>query len=148
VVTFQFLAFARIYRRPQARAWTAHALWLSYWLIAAGLWLAALRPAYEVAALHVTFIGGFGLMMLVMALRVITSHGAAEAWWDTSRWLPAGLVAGAVAAVSLRMAAPLWPAHYLPLLAAGALTWMVVLLTWGLRLLPRVTPRHRPDLKA
>lgn len=147
VVSFQFLAFARIYRRPQSRVWTAHALWLSYWLIAAGLWLAALLPAYEVAALHVTFIGGFGLMMLVMALRVITSHGAVETWWDSSRWLPAGLIAGTLLAIALRGAAHLWPTRYLPLLAAGALTWLVVLLTWGLRLLPRVGPRHQPPLK-
>lgn len=144
VVTFQFLAFARIYRRPQSRAWTAHTLWLSYWLVAAGLWLAALLPAYEIAALHVTFIGGFGLMMLVMGLRVITSHGAVEAWWDTSRWLPAALAAGALLTIALRISAHLWPTRYLPLLAAGAATWLVVLLIWGLRLLPRVLPRHRP----
>ena len=144
VASFQFLAFARIHRRPRTGAWTAHALWLSYWMILAGLWLAALLPRHEIAALHIMFIGGFGLMMLVMGMRVITSHGGAEAWWDTSRWLPAILAAGALLAVALRVAASLLPATYLPLLAAGASVWLTVLLVWGLRLLPRVTPRHHP----
>jgi uncharacterized protein involved in response to NO len=148
VASFQFLAFARIHRRPRTRSWTAHALWLAYWMVLAGLWLAALLPRHEIAALHVMFIGGFGLMMLAMGLRVITSHGGVEAWWDTARGLPALLAAGALTAVALRVAANLWPARYLPLLAAGASVWLTVLLAWGLRLLPRVTPRHRPGSKS
>ncbi len=144
VVSFQFFAFARIHRRPRTGSWSAHALRLSYWMVVLGLWLAALLPRYEIAALHVTFIGGFGLMMLVMALRVVSSHGGVEAWWDAARWLPALLGSGALLAVTLRVAAHRWPAQYLPLLAAGATVWITVLLVWGLRLLPRVTPRHRP----
>lgn len=144
VVSFQFFAFARIHRAPQGRAWTARVLWLSYWCVAAGLWLSALLPRLEIAALHLTFIGGLGLMMLVMALRVITSHGGVEAWWDSARVLPALLAAGAMAAVALRLAAHLWAAHYTALLAAGAAAWLFALLAWGIRLLPRATPGHRP----
>lgn len=145
VASFQFLAFARIQRRPRTRSWAAHALWLSYWMILLGLWLAALLPRHEIAALHVMFIGGFGLMMLAMGMRVITSHGGAEAWWDSARGLPALLAAGALIAVALRVSAPLWPARYLPLLAAGASVWLTVLFAWGLRLLPRVMPRGSSD---
>lgn len=144
VVAFQFFAFARIHRVPPTRSWCARALWLSYWMILLGLLLALLLPRHEIAALHITYIGGFGLMMLVMGLRVLTSHGGLDDWWDATRALPALLVAGALLAVLLRLSASLFPAHYLPLLAAGSIAWLIVLLTWGLLLLPRVLPRYQP----
>ena len=144
VVSFQFLAFARIHRRPQPALWTTHLLRLSYWFTAAGLWLAAAWPAQEVAAMHVTYLGGFGLMMLIIGVRVITNHGGLDRWWLALRAPLAGIAAGLVAALALRLAAPLWMARYTLLLALGAGAWLAALAVWGAVLLPRVTPAHRP----
>lgn len=145
VVAFQFVAFARIYRRPQNPAWAAQALWWSYWFTATGLFLAALLPAYEIAALHVTYIGGFGLMMLVMGFRVLSSHGGVEPWWLQARWLPAWIGSAAVLASGVRVAAHFAPQYYLALLAVAAGVWLTALLFWGMRLLPLVSPGRRPS---
>ena len=144
VVSFQFFAFARIHRTPQPARWTTHLLRLSYWFTVLGLWLAALWPAQEVAAMHVTYLGGFGLMMLIIGVRVITTHGGLESWWTTLRAPLAVLAAGLGVALAVRLAAPLWIARYTLMLAVAAAGWLVSLVTWGLLLLPRVTPRHRP----
>lgn len=144
VVSFQFFAFARIHRPPQPSLWSTQLLRASYWLVAAGLWLAALLPRYEVAAMHVTYLGGFGLMMLVIGLRVISNHGGVEAWWAGRHGLLAIVAIGAGLAVMLRVAANVWMIRYTLLLALGAAAWLTVLLAWGICLLPRVMPRHRP----
>ena len=143
VVSFQFFGFARIHRTPQPSLWTTHLLRASYWFTVLGLWLAALWPAQEIAALHVTYIGGFGLMILIIGVRVITNHGGLESWWVTLRYPLIAIALGTAAAMAFRIAAPLLGAKYLSLLAAAALAWLVALLTWGVLLLPRVTPRHR-----
>ncbi len=143
VVSFQFFGFARIHRSPRPALWTTHLLRLSYWFTALGLWLAALWPAQEVAAMHVTYLGGFGLMMLIIGVRVITSHGGLGAWWTTLRAPLAGLAACLTSALILRLAAPLFMARYTLLLALAAAAWLTGLVVWGVLLLPRVTPRHR-----
>ena len=50
--------------------------------LVAGFWLAAIMPQrYEIGALHITFIGGIGLIILVMSMRVVTSHGGVMRCW-------------------------------------------------------------------
>jgi hypothetical protein len=49
-------------------------VWLSVWLIPLGLIISALWPDYRVPALHILFIGGFGLMAFAVATHVSLSH--------------------------------------------------------------------------
>src|SRR5262245_30666710 len=65
----------KLVRPPGRRDAPAFALWGSGWLLVTGLWLAALAPRYTLAALHVVFIGGFGLLTMGVATRVVVAHG-------------------------------------------------------------------------
>lgn len=144
-VTAQLCLFGRIYRLPPQPFPTALLLWLSFWLLVAGLWLGALLPRYEIHALHVAYIGGLGLMMLVMGFRVIVSHGGAGHLWERARvslWLIGGCVA---LAILLRVGAPLVPRLYTAHLAGAAALWNIALLTWAFVALPKVTPSHRGE---
>jgi hypothetical protein len=47
---------------------------LAAWLVPAGPIVAGLLPDYRVPGLHVTFIGGFGLLALAVATHVTASH--------------------------------------------------------------------------
>lgn len=62
------------WRRPSKPGLHRRFVWLSVWLMPLGLSLAALWPDYRVPALHVLFIGGFGLMAFGVATHVTLSH--------------------------------------------------------------------------
>jgi len=47
---------------------------VSVWMIPLGLTISALWPDYRVPALHIVFIGGFGLMAFAVATHVAVSH--------------------------------------------------------------------------
>jgi hypothetical protein len=143
-VTAQLCIFGRIYRLPMQRFLTTRLLWTSLWLLVAGLWLSVPSVRYEIAALHVSFIGGFGLCMLVMGLRVVASHGGLSGMWERAGaylWI---MAAGAALAIAFRTLANFWPARYSGLLAAGAACWCVALAVWAGTVLPKVTPKHTP----
>lgn len=143
-VTSQFFLFARIYRRPTMPSFPVWALWTSMWLLVAGLWLAALMPQrYEIGALHVAFIGGIGLMILVMSMRVVASHGGVMALWENARISPTILIACTALAAILRLGAMFMPKFYTHHLAAGAAVWDIALITWAFIALPKLTPSHR-----
>ena len=146
VVTAQLVAAVRIHRRPQAGHWHLYLLWLSFCNVAAGLWLAGLFPAYQMAMLHITFVGGFGLLTLMIASRVVVGHCALEDLWLRNAWslvIP-GLVL--VLAMVVRLSADFYPAVYLELLLGGAGLWLLGMLIWGIAFVPKMTPKHvAPD---
>jgi uncharacterized protein involved in response to NO len=61
VVTGHLLAAVGIWRLPAQRRWHLYLLWLSFWCVPAGLWLAGIFPERELQALHLTFVGGLWL---------------------------------------------------------------------------------------
>lgn len=120
----------------------AGVLRLALALVPAGLLLAAAWPGQPVAWLHVTLMGGLGLLTLAVASRVLLGHGGQLARLRApNRWLW-GVAAIVIVAVATRVSGDLWPkiqtTHYIyaALLWAGALAW------WGARILPAAA---RPD---
>lgn len=65
----------KVYRLPQARGSLAYILWLSTIFIIVGLWLVVAFPAHRIHMMHFIYIGGMALMTLMIATRVILSHG-------------------------------------------------------------------------
>jgi len=49
-------------------------VWLAAWMVPAGLAMSGFWPAYRVPALHILFIGGFGLMAFGVATHVVLAH--------------------------------------------------------------------------
>lgn len=101
-------------------------------LTALGVTLAALVPRWEVAALHVTFIGGFALLTMGVGTRVVVSHGRRPAMEATV--LTFWMLAGMGLTLALRLVAEWQPAAYLPWLAASAGAWLVTWMVWGFRI--------------
>ncbi|MGH7895735.1 MAG: NnrS family protein [Candidatus Binatia bacterium] len=59
---------------PTLPGWNRRFAWIAVWLVPSGLALAGLLPDYRVPALHITFIGGFGLLAFAVATHVTASH--------------------------------------------------------------------------
>ena len=137
-VTTMLLAGWKLLRRPGHRTLHAHALWLSGWAILVGLWLTALFPAFELAGLHVVFIGGFALLTLGIATRVSVAHGSHPLAVEPGVLSPA-IVALLGMTLAGRLAAEADPQRRMLWLACAGATASVMWLWWGTRVLRLLT---------
>jgi uncharacterized protein involved in response to NO len=146
IVTGYLFIVLRVYRAPLIPGLHLHLLRMFFWSLCAGLWLSPLLPDHALAALHLTFIGGFGLMTIIIATRVVTGHCDAEVWWDEGRWpviLPAALIA---LSLPVRLAAHVVPQFYFESLAAAGGLWLAGIILWGVIYIPKLGPAHiTPD---
>lgn len=111
--------------------------WISIWLMPVGLVLAAAAPSYRVAALHVLFIGGFGMLTFAVATHVSLSHLGLERLALGNP--PAVIVLAVAFALSLaaRLGADLTHSHLAHLGSAAAL-WIFGSAVWLAFLGPRL----------
>jgi hypothetical protein len=105
------------------------------WLCAAGYWGAAFFPDLRKEMLHVTFIGGFSLMIFAVATMVILTHAGAIDILKKPLWIL--WTVGAALAISLaeRFLAVLFADHYFKLLGYSAAWWVAVAVLWLLFML-------------
>jgi uncharacterized protein involved in response to NO len=131
VATASILATIKPWLRPAVRTTLAWCVWSAHWLIMAGLWLAALAPAFRVDLLHVVFMGGFTLLVLAVGTRVTLSHGGHALSAERRSWpLRIGIATGLFALLA-RIGAAFAPEHFLAHLGIAALAWIVGMLLWG-----------------
>ncbi|MEW6057623.1 MAG: NnrS family protein [Bdellovibrionota bacterium] len=121
----------KIHRLPRERTRLSWGLWFSCWLMLLGLLGNAALPAYGAHFLHLTFIGGFGLMTLMIASRVILSHGGHDTELEERSKAIRYATVFIVLAALTRAAAPLTPAIYQSHLTYAAVCWILGLTIWG-----------------
>jgi uncharacterized protein involved in response to NO len=127
--------------RPPARPGLHRRLvWIAMWCVPLGLLAAGLWPDYRVPALHVLFIGGFGLMAFAVATHVSLGHLGLE---HLATGRPAAVVAlalGFLIAFTSRLAADASDAYFEHLTWAAA-GWLVGTGIWLAFLLPHFARR-------
>ncbi len=135
--SFVFFGTMGIHRKPLERGMLVQALRWSNWVVWLGLWGAAFHPQYRVEVLHVLFIGGFGMMILAIATRVILAHGQYPIEFEkTSPWL--GIAAWIVfASMMVRSVSSLTGKHYFTMLGLAGSLWIIGLVLWGWYFVPR-----------
>lgn len=130
VLVFFGMKYWKLWRFPASRSFLTWNLWLSCWCLVLGYLFPLLWGGLGVHVMHVLFIGGFSLLMLLISTRVSLAHSplgtAAE---KTSRGL---LVFSALVLTAMftRVSAILWPQIYLDHLGFAAMTWIAALLVW------------------
>ena len=110
---------------------------LAYWLVPTGLLLAAAIPGKRIAALHVTFIGGFALLSFAVAAHVIASHGGFAGIVAGRPWAVWGFGALFLLSMATRVSADFLPKAYMDHLGWASVTWMLALLLWAAFLVPK-----------
>jgi len=126
----------KVFSRQSHATLHAWSLRLAGVFVLAALWWAALVPTQMVAAFHVLFIGGFGLLTMAIATRVVVSHGRFALETERRVLLPE-VVASLVIALVLRILAELVPAPVrAPLVPASGAMWALAWLTWAWRAVP------------
>lgn len=107
--------------------------------VLAGLLLAAALPDHPLAGEHLVYIGGYGLLTLAVATRVVLAHGGHGITGENrivAPW-PAALIAVALAG---RLAGEWMPAA----LAWAALAWVLAWVVWGASAVPRIIRTAAP----
>ena len=134
-------------RRPVAPGLHRQLAWLAIWMMPVGLAASGLLPDYRVPALHIVFIGGFGLLAFAVATHVSLSH--LEGLETLARGRPPAVVvlgASLGLALAARLAAD-FSHTYFDHLAWAAGCWIVGTAVWLAYLGPRLLrpPRSRVD---
>jgi uncharacterized protein involved in response to NO len=132
----------KLWRVPGKNARLPWALWSAGACVLIGLFAAALFPEHEIAAWHVVFIGGYGVLTLAIATRVVVSHGG-HGLADESRVLGVPALAGIALALVARLAGGEVDPGLAPALAAAAALWTIAWALWLATALPRVLRTKR-----
>ena len=120
------------WRPPAQWGIPAYTLWLSGWLMMIGLVTVAIWPLRALAGEHIVFIGGFGLVTLGVATRVVTSHGGHPLAIEP-RVLDWPVVLGVAVALGLRVIAEFAGPEMGWLLGASGAAWALAWITWAVR---------------
>ena len=96
----------------------------------AGLAAAGFVYQYHVAPEHLLYIGGFGLLILVVASRVLFGHSGDLAGFDRRSWMARLLVFLALVAATTRASADLLPSITISHHQYAAWTWGGTALLW------------------
>jgi uncharacterized protein involved in response to NO len=135
------LAFIPIFRTPAPLRTVPLSILISLAAIVAGLAFPLFWPAQRVAGLHVVFLGGFTLITLTVATRVVLGHSGNLHLFESR--LPSLLVATALLTVGAAIRAV---GDFLPTrpqwLSGASYLWMLAVTLWSVAILPKV--RH-PD---
>lgn len=133
-----FVACGRLFKKPNGPPFMAQCFRLGALLLVAGLLLPAVLPAYRIANLHLTFIGGFTIILFTVSTRVVLGHsGHQHLFQKRLRFLIASLallVLAMLARVSADFILPERNSH----LVYAALIWLLAAAVWAWALTPKL----------
>ncbi len=133
-----FVAQGHLLEKPSGPPFLAHCFRLGALLLVAGLFLPVALPGYRLANLHLTFIGGFSIILFTVSTRVILGHsGYAHLFRKRLRFLIASLallVLAMLTRVSADFILPERNSH----LVYAALTWLLAAAIWAWALAPKL----------
>lgn len=131
------LVFVPVFRTPFPLRTVPLSVLLSLLAIFAGLVFPLFWPGQRVAGMHVVFLGGFTLITLTVATRVVLGHSGNLHLFETR--LPSLLVTTALLMIGTVLRAV---GDFLPTrttwLSVASVIWIVAALIWGFAILPRV----------
>jgi uncharacterized protein involved in response to NO len=134
-----FIIQGRLLEKPAGPPFLANCFQLGALLLTAGLLLPVALPGYRLANLHLTFIGGFSIILFTVSTRVIIGHaGQSHLFRKRLRFLVAALVLlvfATVARVSADFVPPARNSH----LVYAALIWLVAATVWFVALGPKLS---------
>ena len=110
-----------------------------------GLAVGALGPQYRIGALHILFINGFSFIVLTVSIRVIFGHSGNAHLFQ--KRLPFFIVVGVFVFLAMisRYVADVAPNARTVHLVAAALLWIVAILIWMVKVMPKVTTPDPED---
>src|SRR3989338_1905032 len=128
--TYILLQSHALILRPKTPGVFSRLVWMSFWFIVAGLWLALFFPKHLVSALHLVFIGGFSLITFAVSTMVVYSHSGQGEKLQRSPWILKLVMVLVPLALFFRLTAALTTEHYFTGLGIAAFLWIVAGVSW------------------
>jgi uncharacterized protein involved in response to NO len=133
-----FITQGHLLKRPSGPPFLAQCFRLGALLLVSGLFLPVVLPAYRLANLYLTFIGGFSIIVFTVSTRVILGHaGESHLFRKRLRFLIGALALLLVAMITRVAADFILPARNSHL-AYAALIWLVAAIVWAWALVPKL----------
>ena len=137
IVAFVGFIFWRLHKIPLITSALTWCIWVTGWLIVASFALKALWPDGLIHANHAFFLNGIVLLSLLIATRVIQSHGPKLK--ELENWRGLYVVTGIILLASAtRVTAVLLPEVYLTHLGYSSFVMVVGVLIWSIKYLKYV----------
>lgn len=134
-----FVIQGHLLEKPSGPPFLAHCFRLGALLLVAGLLLPVALPAYRLANLHLTFIGGFSVILFTVSTRVIIGHaGQSHLFRQRLRFLVATLALLVIATIA-RVGADFIPTARNSHLVYAALIWLFAATVWAVALTPKLS---------
>jgi uncharacterized protein involved in response to NO len=134
-----FITQGHLLEKPSGPPFLAQCFRLGALLLVAGLFLPVALPTYRLANLHLTFIGGFSIILFTVSTRVIIGHaGQSHLFRKRLRFLITALallIIAMVARVGADFVPPARNAH----LVYAALIWLLAAIVWAVALGPKLS---------
>jgi uncharacterized protein involved in response to NO len=133
-----FVTQGHLLERPSGPPFLAQCFRFGALLLVVGLFLPVVLPAYRLANLHLTFIGGFSIILFTVSTRVILGHsGQRHLFQRRLRFLITSLALltlAMLARVSADFILPERNSH----LVYAALIWLTAAMVWAWALAPKL----------
>jgi uncharacterized protein involved in response to NO len=134
-----FIVQGHLLERPSGPPFLAQCFRLGALLLVAGLFLPVALPGYRLANLHLTFIGGFSIILFTVSTRVIIGHaGQSHLFRKRLRFL-IGALALLIIAMVARVGADFVPPARNSHLVYAALIWLLAATVWLVALGPKLS---------
>ncbi|HEY6221357.1 MAG TPA: NnrS family protein, partial [Candidatus Eisenbacteria bacterium] len=130
----------KLFRRPGRRDLLSSTIWIAGWMIIVGLWLSALVPTRAILGFHVVFLGGFGLLILGIATRVVVTHGGYPQLRERLVLRPV-VVAAVALALLARVASDFFPPYAVRIYGVSGAFWITAWIAWSWGALPYIVRR-------
>jgi uncharacterized protein involved in response to NO len=131
------LAAAGAWRLPTKPGLNRRLLFVAAWSLPIGLLLLAAFPEHRVAAMHVVYVGSFGVLAFAVAAHVTLGHGGYAREQDGRPWPVMAFGVLFASALLLRIAASASAAYFTWLGVAAAL-WTAGAAIWAVYLVPKM----------
>ena len=138
LILFIALVPWKIFKLPKRKAVHAYGLWISCWFLVLGHIGASLFLDFKIHFMHLFYIGGLSLMTILVATRVILSHGGHNVGTEVKSKVLYAVIILFVAAALTRFSAGLLPSQYESHLLYGAIVWLLGLVSWGSFFIPKI----------
>lgn len=145
VVTAELAWTTQFYRPAKVADLYVRFVWISLWMIVAGLWLIVLVPAHRVALLHIVFLGGFSVMAFAVGTMVVLSHSGQAPLLRRPLWVLRLTGTMLAAALAFRLAADVLPHQFFALLGIAAACWIIAGMGWLMFVAPRLGQQPAAD---
>jgi uncharacterized protein involved in response to NO len=134
-----FVGQGHLLEKPSGPPFLAQCFRFGALLLVAGLFLPAALPTYRVANLHLTFIGGFSIIVFTVSTRVILGHAGQSYLFRKRLGFLITALAFLVVAMVTRVSADFIPPARNSHLVYAALIWLLAAIVWAVALGPKLS---------